>query len=120
MHTDQATSLCDFCPAFSDGKKLSEIQQAQLWSVLSEEPACPSVRVLEQMAQRGHPVPIGVRHLNRLRGKWGLSRGKGRPRGTASVNAANPEGALMTLTPHVMCVGVHLFAAWLDGQETLC
>ncbi len=30
------------CPDFSSGRKLNEIEQALLWSVLQEDPACPS------------------------------------------------------------------------------
>jgi hypothetical protein len=117
MHRVQATQAVDFCPAFSGGKKITELQQAQLWAVLSEEPACPSIRVLEKLVQRYEPVPIGIRHVNRLRVKWGLSRGKGRPRGTTAAKEAKSQGVLMTLTPQVLSVGVHLFATWMDGQE---
>lgn len=120
MHSVQATQSVDFCPAFSDGKKITEIQQAHLWAVLSEERACPSKRVLEKMAQRYESVPIGIRHVNRLRAKWGLSRGKGRPRGTSSANVVESRGVLMKLRPQVLCVGVHLFAAWMDGQDIFC
>ena len=117
MHPVQVTQAVAFCPAFSDGKKITGLQQARLWAVLSEEPACPSRRVLEKMTQRYAPVPIGMRHVNRLRAKWGLSCGKGRPRGTPSATMAESGGALMKLTPQVLGVGVHLFAAWTDGQE---
>jgi hypothetical protein len=117
MHSVQVTQSVDFCPAFSDGKKITELQQAHLWAMLNEEPACPSRRVLEKMAQRYEPVPICIRHVNRLRAKWGLSRGKGRPRGTPSARMAESGGALMKLRPQVLGVGVHLFAAWMEGQE---
>ena len=117
MHRIQATQAVDFCPAFSGGKKITELQQAQLWAVLNEEPACPSIRVLEKMMQSYEPVPIGIRQVNRLRVNWGLSRGKGRPRGRAAAKVSESQGTLMHLTPQLLWVGAHLFAAWMDGQE---
>ena len=117
MHSIQATQSADFCPAFSDGKKITEIQQAHLWVVLNEEPTCPSKCVLEKMAHRNEPVSISIRHVNRLRAKWGLSRGKGRPRGRTSAKVAEYRGSLMKLRPQVLCVGVHLFAAWMEEEQ---
>ena len=121
MQSVQATQSRDFCPVFSDGKKITNHQQAQLWAVLSEDPTCPTRCVLEKLEQRSQPVSIGVRHLNRLRGQWGLSRGKGRPRGTRSESEARSESstALVKQTVYVSYVGVHLFAAWMEEQGGL-
>jgi hypothetical protein len=117
MQSVQATRSGDFCPAFSGGKKITQFQQAQLWAVLSEEPGCPTNRVIEKMAEHDVPLPIGVRHINRLRAHWGLSRGKGRPRGAQPESGSEAGGALVKLMPHLSYVGVHLFAAWLEDQE---
>jgi hypothetical protein len=117
MHSVQATPSVDSCPGFSEGKKITAVQQAQLWSVLSEEPACPSRGVLAKIAQRYEPFPVGLRHVNRLRARWGFSRGKGRPRGAKAAKGSASRGALMHLRPQVLSVGVHLFAAWMDEQE---
>lgn len=118
MQSVHATQPVDFCPAFSGGKKITDFQTAQLWEVLSKEPACPTRRVMEKLAEYETPLPIGVRHVNRLRVRWGLNRGKGRPRGTGLEKDSPSQGALVQLRPHVSFVGVHLFAAWLDEQGT--
>lgn len=121
MHTVQTTASVDSCPEFSDGKKITAIQQAQLWAVLSEEPTCPTRRVLAEMTERVEPLSISVRHVNRLRVHWGLGRGKGRPRGAGFASGTETEGpgALVKLTAQVSCIGVHLFAAWVDEQGIL-
>jgi hypothetical protein len=60
-------------------------------------------------------MAVSVRHLNRLRATWQRNRRKGRPRHAACSAAAG--GALVQITPHLSCVGVHLFAHWLDQQD---
>jgi hypothetical protein len=117
MHNTQVIQVFDSCPAFSDGKKITSIQQAHLWDVLNEEPACPTKRVLEKIAARDTPLVISVRHVNRLRMQWSLSRGKGRPRKTETDNSSGSPGALMHLRAHVSFIGVHLFAAWMEEQD---
>jgi hypothetical protein len=62
-------------------------------------------------------MAVSVRHLNRLRATWQCNRRKGRPRHAACSAAAG--GALVQITPHLACVGVHLFAHWLDQQDAL-
>jgi hypothetical protein len=120
MHSIQVTQSADFCPAFSGGKKITEIQQAHLWAVLSEDPSCPTSRVFEKMADIDICLLIGVRHVNRLRVQWGLSRGKGRPRGVKSAKGSESGGGLVKLRPHLSFVGIHLFAAWMDNQGVFC
>ncbi len=39
-------------PAFYPGRKLSEVEQALLWSVLQEDPECPSRVLLDKISQR--------------------------------------------------------------------
>ena len=116
MQNIQMTQSVDSCPVFSEGNKISAYQHAQLWTVLNEEPACPSHRVLETMVERDVCVSISIRHVNRLRRQWGLSRGKGRPRKATSETPCEAQRPVLNLTPHVSFVGVHLFAAWLDGH----
>jgi hypothetical protein len=60
-------------------------------------------------------MAVSVRHLNRLRATWQRNRRKGRPR-HATYRAAAGR-ALVQITPHLSCVGVHLFAHWLDQQD---
>ena len=73
-HTEETS------PDFSAGRKLSEIEQALLWSVLQEEPGCSSRVLLDKAAARQIVMTVSLRHVNRWRRTWGLNRGKGRPR----------------------------------------
>jgi hypothetical protein len=97
---------------------LGIVEMALMWKVLHEDPQCPSRVVLEKVAQRQVPMAVSVRHLNRLRAKWNLNRRKGRPSHPALSHPVCAGAALVQITPHLSFVGVHLFAHWLDQQET--
>ena len=105
-------------PAVETGRKLGIVEMALMWKVLHEDPQCPSRVVLEKVAQRQVEMAVSVRHLNRLRVKWNLNRRKGRPSHPALSHPACAGAALVQVTPHLSFVGVHLFAHWLDQQET--
>jgi hypothetical protein len=105
------------CPPFEAGRKLGVVEMALVWKVLHEDPQCPSRVVLEKVAQRQVPIAVSVRHLNRLRAKWHLNRGKGRPGQTAWSRPVCVGAAVVQVTPHLSFVGVHLFAHWLDQHE---
>src|SRR5712691_2932626 len=107
------------CPPFEAGRKLGVVEMALVWKVLHEDPQCPSRVVLEKVAQRQVPMAVSVRHLNRLRAKWKLNRRKGRPSHTALIRPVCAGKAVVQVTPHLSCVVVHLFAHWLDQQESL-
>ena len=104
-------------PDFSAGRKLSEMEQALLWSVLQEEPECPSRVLLDKAAERQIVMTVSLRHVNRWRLTWGLNRGKGRPRRTAGYQPVACGSEIVRVTPQVLCVGVHVFAQWLDHRE---
>src|SRR5215813_8761927 len=106
------------CPPFAAGRKLGGVEMALLWKVLHEDPQCPSRVVFEKVAQSQVPMAVSVRHLNRLRAKWHLNRRKGRPGQTAWSRPVGSGGAVLQVTPHLSFVGVHLFAHWLDQQES--
>ena len=106
-------------PPFDAGRKLSEIDKALLWQLLKEAPECPSRELLAQVAQRQGLVPVSVRHLNRLRVQWMLNRPKGRPRHAASCPPVASGTEVVRIAPRLSCVGVHLFAHWLDHQGLL-
>ena len=108
----------DASPAFETGRKLGIVEMALMWKVLHADPQCPSRVVLEKVAQRQVPMAVSVRHLNRLRAKWNLNRRKGRPGHPALSHPVCAGAALVQITPHLSFVGVHLFAHWLDHQET--
>jgi hypothetical protein len=104
-------------PAFEAGRKLGVVEMALVWQVLHEEPQCPSRVVLDKVAQRHVPIAVSVRHLNRLWVKWNLNRRKGRPGQTAWSRPVCASAAVVQVTPHLSCVGVHLFAHWLDQHD---
>ncbi len=104
-------------PSFCAGRKLGELEKRLLWNRLQEDVHCPSRILREQFNQGQSTLPVTIRHLNRLRSQWGLSRPKGRPRKTPS-RAGNGAGAeLIELAPQLSFVGVHLFAHWLEQHD---
>src|SRR5712692_4161338 len=115
----QRTLTEDGSPPFDAGRKLGTVEMAFVWQVLQEDPQCPSRVVLEKVAQRQVPIAVSVRHLNRLRVKWRRNRQKGRPGQRALSRPGVSGGAVAQVTPHLSCVGVHLFAHWLDQQNGL-
>jgi hypothetical protein len=106
-------------PPFEAGRKLGAVAMALVWQLLHEDPECPSRMVLDKVAQRQVPMAVSVRHLNRLRVKWKLNRRTGRPGHTALLRPVGAGRAVVQVTPHLSCVGVHLFAHWLDQQDSL-
>jgi hypothetical protein len=104
-------------PAFYAGRKLSEVAQALLWTLLQADPECPSRVLLDQVAQRQLPLAVSIRHVNRWRATWRLNRHKGRPRQAAGHRPVASGAEVVRVTPHVSFVGVHLFAHWLDHHD---
>jgi len=105
-------------PSFCAGRKFGEVEQALLWSLLQEEPECPSRVLLDKVAERQIALAVSLRHVNRWRATWGMNRRKGRP-GHAQGRMAVARGAeVVRVVPHMAFVGVHLFAHWLDQQHT--
>ena len=107
----------DLSPDFSAGRKLGEIEQALLWSLLQEEPECPSRVLLDKAAQRQIVLAVSLRHVNRWRATWGLNRRQGRPGHADGYRPVASGAEVVRVTPHVACVGVHVFAHWLDQHE---
>jgi hypothetical protein len=70
----------------------------------------------DKVAQSPAPLQISVRHLNRLRAKWQLSRRKGRPHRVENGPPRPSCTAVVRVTPRLSFVGVHLFAHWLEQQ----
>ncbi len=118
MHTAQVENnrIEGFRPPTEAGRKITTVQMALLWKGLQADPACPSRVLLEQVAWQGGTLSVGVRQINRLRVKWGLNRGKGRPRQRASGEAPPSQGEGMSVTARLSFVGVHLFADWMAQQ----
>lgn len=70
----------DSRPPLCAGRKLGDVEKALLGTLLHEDPACPSRVLLDKVAQSRAPIPVSVRHLNRLRAIWKRNRRQGRPR----------------------------------------
>ncbi len=103
-------------PSFCSGRKLGDIAQALLWSLLQEDPQCPSRLLLDEAARRQRPIVVSLRQLNRWRVQRQLNRRQGRPRQTPSPGSAVSGAAVVRVRPRLSFVGVHLFAHWLDHQ----
>ena len=103
-------------PSFCSGRKLSDLEQALLWSLLQEDPQCPSRLLLDEAARRQRPIAVSLRQLNRWRVQWQLNRRQGRPRQTLYSGSPVSGAAVVRVRPRLSFVGVHLFAHWLDHQ----
>ncbi len=88
-------------PAFSAGRKLSEVEQVLLWNVLQEDPECPSRVLLDKVAGRQIWIAVSLRQVNRWRVAWELNRGKGRPRQAAGYRPVASGAALIRVTPQM-------------------
>ncbi len=103
-------------PSCCSGRKLGDLEQALLWSLLQEDPQCPSRLLLDEAARRQRPIAVSLRQLNRWRVQWQRNRRQGRPRQTSSPGSAVSGAAVVRIRPRLSFVGVHLFAHWLDHQ----
>src|SRR5467141_1782485 len=103
-------------PSFCSGRKLGDIEQALLWSLLQEDPQCPSRLLLDEAARRQRPIAVSLRQLNRWRVQWQLNRRQGRPRQTPYSGSPVSGAAVVRVRPRLSFVGVHLFAHWLAHQ----
>ena len=62
-------------------------------------------------------IAVSLRHVNRWRAARGLNRCPGRPGHADGYQPVAAGAEVVRGTPHLACVGVHLFAHWLDHQE---
>ena len=90
--------------------------QALLWTLLHDDPQCPSRALRAKVAQSPIPMAVSIRHLNRWRAAWQLNRRKGRPRRAPDQRPVAAGAEVVHVTPRLSYVGVHLFATWLDQQ----
>jgi hypothetical protein len=101
------------------GRKLGEVEQALLWTLLHEDPVCPSRLRLNQVAQRQRPLAVSLRHVKRWRAPWRRNRRRGRPRQVAGYRLVASGAEVVQVTPRLSCVGVHLVVQWLDQQDAV-
>jgi hypothetical protein len=106
-------------PLHTAGRKLGHVEKSLLWTWLHEDPQCPSRMILDKAVQAQVPMPVSLRHLNRVRARWGLGRHRGRPRqGSAPLPVVCGQDP-MPLSSRLSFVGVHLFVLWLEQQQAL-
>jgi len=98
------------------GKKVTEDQQMMLLKWMQEDPACPSQKLFERARQSGIELEITLRHMNRIRAKWGYSCPKGRPKGQKNIDHSDTGQESEWIKTDLSYVGVHLFAAWVESQ----
>ncbi len=68
IHDSESGNLCqEFCK----GKKLTCVQQAELWSLFLGDPDRPTGKVIRQFAREGKALDVSVRYVNRLRARLG-------------------------------------------------
>src|SRR5713101_6289967 len=91
----------DASPSFCAGRKLGEVEQALLWTLLQEDPACPSRVLLDKVAQRQRPMAVSLRHVNRWRATWGRNRRQGRPRQAEGPRPVASGAEVVQVTPHL-------------------
>jgi hypothetical protein len=103
-------------PSFCAGRKLGEVEQALLWTLLQEDPECPSRVLRDKVAKRHRAIAVSIRHLNRWRAPWQRNRYKGRPRQASCPRPVAFGAEVVRITPRLSFVGVPLFAHWLDQQ----
>jgi len=113
----QRTFNDDLRPDFYAGRKLGEVEQALLWSLLQEEPECPSRVLCDKAAQRQIVIAVSLRQVNRWRAARGLNRRQGRPGQADGSQSVTPGAEIVRVTPDMSFVGVPLFAHCLDHQD---
>jgi hypothetical protein len=106
-------------PCFRAGRKFGEVEQARLWRVLQEHPACPSRVLLDKAAKRQRPMAVSLRQVNRWRSTWGRNRRQGRPWQAAGHQPVASGAEVVRVTPHASFVGGHRFAHGLDHHDAL-
>lgn len=107
----------DSSPSFYAGRKLGEVEQALLWTLLYKDPECPSRVFLDKVAQRQIPIAVSIRPVNRWRAIMGTQSSQGPPASSRRPSACCLWRRGLQVTPRLSCVGVHLFAHWLDQQD---
>src|SRR6266481_9901192 len=97
----QRTLDDDLRPDFYAGRKLGELEQALLWSLLQTEPDCPSRVLLNKAVQRQIVIAVSLRHVNRWRAARGLNRRKGRPYQAEGPRPVVSSAAVVQVTPRL-------------------
>lgn len=116
MNIAEAQQISNTVPTFSSGRKLSKSLQACLWELLQNEPECPTSLLLIKLEQIHGKISVGIRHVNRLRAAWGLSREKGRPRHEEAAESGGRK-SLVRVIPNLPFAGVHIFDDFMTQSK---
>ena len=93
----------------------------RMFEILANNPDCQTRLLIEQIVGIEGPVPLKVRHVNRLRLEWGLGGKRGRPakrEPTGEDACRNMD--LVESRPRISHAGPHLFDIWLETTDGLC
>lgn len=113
----QHTKKAESCPEIFSGRKLTVIQMTLLHEAFHTDPECPTYLVLRELEEEYQEhVTVTIRHINRLRVRWGVNRKKGRPGHAADDALEAQRASVVSVHSHLSFVGVHLFAAWMEEQ----
>ena len=89
-----------------------------LYQIIEKNPECITRIVIEKYVQEDKNFDLTVRHVNRLRNSWGLSRKRGTPFQRGSRQGKNPEdGAVVEVRPDTSFAGLHFFDDWIEDRE---
>lgn len=114
----QHRKKAESCLEIFSGRKLTVIQITVLREVFQQDSECPTVMVLKKLEEEyQEQVTVSIRHINRLRVRWGVNRKKGRPCQRSDVSLTGQSASVVRVQSHLSFVGVHVFAAWLEEQE---
>lgn len=117
MNTAANNQIFDSVPNFFNGRKINIDQKIFLWELLQADSKCPSRVLLFKMEQEYEKVSITIRHVNRLRVSWSLSRDKGRPRHSDFSKDSCSQKNLVRVKPNLPFIGVSIFDDWMEQNE---
>lgn len=104
---------------FREGLKISSVQQMSIYKIVEQDPECPTRLVIEKYKREERHFDLTVRHINRLRRAWGLSRKKGRPSREEPARGSSGDGSVVVARPNISYAGLHFFDDWLEEREDL-
>ncbi len=118
MDSKQYAATTEAAPEiFCEGFKISSAQQMSLYQIVFKEPECPTRCVITKFAREDRNFDLTVRHVNRLRSSWGLSRKRGRPSKEEPARGNAGDGAVVVVRPSISFAGLHFFEDWLAERE---
>ncbi len=113
MPTKECNRNFDSSPEeFSCGRKITGDQKAMLHKLIKNNPTCSSSKVSEMAQSTCGYISITIRHINRFRVEWGLSRGKGRP---SKSDLNNNDNNLLPCKPQSH-IGTKIFDDWMEQE----